>query len=295
MEKLLVVCGPTASGKSSLAVELAQNYEGEVISADSRQVYRGLDISTGKTRSEEMGGVPHHLLDVADPQNNFSAADFKELADKAVADIHTRGKLPILCGGTGFYIQGVVDDAVFPEVEPNKALRTKLSTRNTEELFTELQEKDPRRAAEIDPDNPHRLIRALEIVAELGRVPKLEKKERFDTLHIGLDFPDKELKHRIISRTKKRFESGMIEEAQNLYENGLSLERMRELGLEYGYLADYIDGKIDKQKLFTNIVQGDWQYARRQRTWFKKDERIDWFQPVKERKDIEAEVKIFTK
>ncbi|MEX2369206.1 MAG: tRNA (adenosine(37)-N6)-dimethylallyltransferase MiaA [Candidatus Paceibacterota bacterium] len=293
--KLLVICGPTAVGKSSLAVDLAQKFGGEVVSTDSRQVYRGLNIATGKIAVDEMQNVPHHLLNVADPKENFSAADFKVLADKAVADIQRRGKLPILCGGTGFYIQAVVDDLLLPEVEPNEQLREELSGRTTEELFSELKDKDPRRAKEIDPDNPHRLIRALEIVSELGEVPRLQKRERFNTFQIGLDYTDKELKHRIIRRTKQRFEDGMIEEAQNLYENGLSLERMHELGLEYSELANYIEGKINKEELFTNIVQSDWQYARRQRTWFRKDERINWFNPEKDRKDIEKQVDKFLK
>ncbi|MEX2514986.1 MAG: tRNA (adenosine(37)-N6)-dimethylallyltransferase MiaA [Candidatus Paceibacterota bacterium] len=293
MNKLLTICGPTAVGKSSLAVDVAQEFDGEVISADSRQVYRDLDIATGKITAEEMQGVPHHLLDVADPQEDFSVADFKELADKAVSEIHSRSKLPILCGGTGFYIQAIVDDLVLPDVEPDRTLRERLSKRSTDDLFSELQQKDPRRADEIDPDNPHRLIRALEIVAEIGEVPKLDKKERFDTFQIGLDLPDQELKHRIIRRTKERFESGMIQEAEDLYRNGLSLERMRELGLEYGHLADFIDGKIDKEAVFKNIVQSDWQYARRQRTWFYKDDRINWFNPLEERGDIEKRVEAF--
>lgn len=289
----MVISGPTASGKSTLAVKLAQKFSGEVISADSRQVYRGLDIATGKITTEEMQDVPHHLLDVADPDDDFSVSDYKELADRCIANIHDRGKLPIICGGTGFYIQAVVDDVVFPDVQPNESLRDELSKRSTEDLYTELKEKDPRRASEIDPDNPHRLIRALEIVEELGEVPKLEKHERFDTLQIGLDWPDQELKHRIIRRTKQRFENGMVKESEDLYRNGLSLERMRELGLEYGHLADFIDGKINKEELFKEIVQSDWQYVRRQRTWFRKDERINWFRPEKDKIDIKEKVANF--
>lgn len=279
MNKLLIICGPTAVGKSSLAVTVAKEISGEVISADSRQVYRGLDIATGKITDEEMQGVPHHLLDVADPEDDFSVADYKQLADTVILDIQDRNKLPIICGGTGFYIQAVVDDLVLPDVEPDKDLRQELSKRTTESLYAELERKDPRRADKIDPHNPHRLIRALEIVETLGHVPKLEKNERFDTLQIGLDLPDKELKHRIIKRTKQRFENGITQEAQSLYKNGLSLERMRKLGLEYEHLADFIDGSISKKELFAKIVQSDWQYARRQRTWFRKDERIDWHSP----------------
>lgn len=295
MNKLLVICGPTAVGKSSLAVAVAKEHDGEVVSADSRQVYKGLDIATGKITEEETKGVPHHLLDVADPRDNFSVADYKELADAAVTDIQELSKIPILCGGTGFYIQAVVDDLVLPDVPPNEPLREKLRSRSAESLFAELKDKDPRRAETIDENNPRRLIRALEIIEELGKVPKLDKSQRFKTLQIGLNMPDKELKQRIIKRTKQRFEDGIVEEAENLYKHGLSLERMRELGLEYGHLADYIDGKVNKEELFKEVIHSDWQYARRQRTWFKKDERIDWYNPQKEVKEIGNAIYAFIK
>jgi tRNA dimethylallyltransferase len=278
-DKLLVICGPTAVGKSSLAVDTAKEFKGEVISADSRQVYRGLDIATGKITEDEMDGVTHHLLDVADPQEKFSVHGYKKLADEAVFDTQSRGKLPILCGGTGFYIQAVVDDLAFPDVPPNDDLREKLQKRTTESLYEELKEKDPRRAQEIDENNPVRLIRALEIVAALGKVPELQKQRRFDTLEIGLKRPDKELKQRIIKRTKNRFDRGIIKEAQQLQEDGLPLERMRTLGLEYEHLADFLEDKVSKQELFERIVQSDWQYAQKQRTWFQKNRSIDWFQP----------------
>ncbi|PSO45703.1 MAG: tRNA (adenosine(37)-N6)-dimethylallyltransferase MiaA [Parcubacteria group bacterium SW_6_46_9] len=281
-EKLLVICGPTAVGKSSLAVQIAQQYDGEVVSADSRQVYKDLDIATGKITDEEMAGVPHHLLDVVDPQKRFSVHDYKQRADAAVGEIHDRDKLPILCGGSGFYIQSVVDDMVFPDVPPNKKLRNKLRDRSTKSLYKELKAKDPRRAKQIDENNPVRLIRAIEIVDELGEVPTLEKQQRFDTLQIGLDRPDKELKQRIIARTKERLEDGMIKEARELQINRLSLNRMRDLGLEYEHLADFLEDKISKQELFENVVRSDWQYAKKQRTWFQKDDRISWFHPGRE-------------
>jgi tRNA dimethylallyltransferase len=294
-EKLLVICGPTAVGKSSLAVDIAQQYGGEVVSADSRQVYKYLDIATGKITEKEMQGVPHHLLDVVDPQEHFSVHDYKQHADAVIADIHDRNKLPILCGGSGFYIQAVVDDLVFPDVSPNKKLRNKLRNRPTESLYKELKAKDPRRADEIDENNPVRLIRALEIVDELGKVPKLEKQQRFDTLQIGLDRADKELKQRVITRTKERLENGMIKEVRRLRENGVSLKRLRDLGLEYEHLADFLENKISKQKLFENIVQSDWQYAKKQRTWFQNDDRIAWFHPEEDVSEIMKQVERFSK
>jgi tRNA dimethylallyltransferase len=293
--KLLVVCGPTAVSKTSLAVDIAQQYDGEVVSADSRQVYRNLDIATGKITEDEMQGIPHHLLDVADPQERFSVHDYKRLADEAVFDIQAQNKLPILCGGTGFYIQAVVDDIALPDAPPNEDLREKLRQRSTESLYDELKEKDPRRAEDIDENNPVRLIRALEIVDELGKVPELEKCERFDTLQVGLDRPDKELKQRIIKRTKQRLEYGMIAEAKQLRTDGLSLERMRDLGLEYDHLADYLENKVSKQELFESVVQSDWQYVKKQRTWFQKDDRVEWFHPNNDRRGINKVVDQFSK
>lgn len=156
--KLIVICGPTATGKSDLAVEIARQIGGEVISADSRQVYTDLDLGTGKITKREMRGVPHYLLDVADPKRQFSVARYKKLADKAIRDIQKRNKTPILCGGTGFYIDAVVSGAVLPDVPPNKALRSELARKTDDELFETLKRMDPNRAETIDKHNPVRLV-----------------------------------------------------------------------------------------------------------------------------------------
>lgn len=292
-QKLLVICGPTSVGKSELAVALAKEFSGEVISTDSRQVYEGLDIGAGTITHKEMQGVPHHLLNVADPRERFSVDDFKQLGDQRVHEIHKQDKLPILCGGSGFYIQAVVDDLAFPDVPPNDELREQLKQRSAESLYQELEQKDPRRAETIDENNPVRLIRALEIVEELGKVPKLEKHQRFDTLQIGLERPDKELKQRIIKRTKKRFDRGMIAEAETLRTEGVTLERMRDLGLVYKHLANFLDNKLTKQELFDAIVKADWQYVKKQRTWFQKDDRIVWFHPEQDKHKIIEKVGAF--
>lgn len=291
--KLLVICGPTAVGKSALAVDLAQEFDGEVVSADSRQVYKGLDIASGKITQDNMRGVPHFLLNVATLDERFSVHDYKQLADQRIDEIHDRNNLPILCGGSGFYIQAVVDDLVLPDVEPKPQLREKLRQRSTESLYQELKEKDPRRAQEIDENNPVRLVRALEIVDELGKVPELEKQKRFDTLQIGLDRPDKELKQRIIKRTKQRFERGMIAEVQTLHEKGLSLQRMHDLGLEYEHLANFLAENISKQELFECIIRSDWQYAKKQRSWFQRDNRVSWYHPQDDSSNIFSRVKKF--
>src|SRR3989344_4893017 len=170
-QKILVIVGPTASGKSSLAVRLANKFNGEIISADSRQVYRGLNIGTGKITGQEMRGIAHYLLDVANPRSQFSAAQYKVLADKFIRYIVQKDKLPIVVGGTGFYIDALTGTALFPDVPPNKLLRSKLNKFNKEKLFFMLKKKDPRRASTIDRDNKVRLIRALEIVVAIGNVP----------------------------------------------------------------------------------------------------------------------------
>ncbi len=293
-KKIIVILGSTASGKSNLAVFLAKKFNGEVISADSRQVYKGFDIGTGKITKREMSGVRHHLLDVANPKQVFTVSQYKKLGEKALQGIWQEGKLPIICGGTGFYIQALVDGIVLPQVPPNLKLRKQLEKKSVAELFTILKKLDPRRAKEIDPKNPRRLIRAIEIAKYLGKVPSLAVRPPSDTdiLQIGIDMPDKILKERIEKRLKARIKKGMIEEAVRLNRQGLSWKRMEELGLEYRYLARCLQGKITKEEVVTQLTNEIWQYAKRQRTWFKRDKRIKWFEPQL-KKDVEKFVRKF--
>lgn len=277
--KLLVILGPTASGKSSLAIDLAKQFNGEIISADSRQVYRGLDIGTGKVTKEEMQGVPHHLLDVANPQEQFDVVQFKDMADKAIADIHERGKLPILVGGTGFYIDAVVKNIIPPEVPTNEVLRTRLESKSLEELNALLFEKDPARHAMIDTKNKRRIVRALEIIDEYGSVPPIEAHPQYDTLQIGLRVDEDVLREKITDRLLARIDVGMIEEAKKLHEKGLSWERMDNLGLEYRYLAQLLQNKITHDQFVEKLHTEICRYAKRQRTWFRKDESIQWMEP----------------
>ena len=189
--KVLAIVGPTASGKSALAVRLARRFGGEIISADSRQVYRGLDIGTGKITKREMYGIPHHLLDVADPRQQYSAGVYAKAAQKIVRYIVQKNKLPIIVGGTGFYIDAALGTIVLPEVPPNQKLRKELTKKTSGQLFTMLQKLDPSRAKAIDRQNPVRLIRAIEIAKVLGHVPKhsniLQNVGMFDVLKIGLE------------------------------------------------------------------------------------------------------------
>ena len=225
--KILVVLGPTATGKSDLAVLLAKKYNGEVISADSRQVYKGLNIGSGKITKKEMRGVPHHLLDVISPRTRFSVDAWKRKTEQKIKDIVSHGKLPIICGGTGFYIQSIVDDIILPHVPPNKKLRNELEKKDAQSLFTILQKLDPERAQTIEQHNPVRLVRAIEIATALGAVPPLNKMTRgalatYEFLQIGLTLPDTQLKERIIKRLDARLKKGMLREAQKLHDNGLS-------------------------------------------------------------------------
>ena len=278
--KIIAVLGKTATGKSDLAVLLAQKWGGEVISADSRQIYRGLDLGSGKITKKEMRGIPHHLLDVTSPKKQFSVSEYKNLADKAIGEIISRGKLPIICGGTGLYIDAVLKNIVVPEVPPNKKLRKELEKKTVSQLFTILKKLDSRRAKEIDANNPRRLIRAIEIATALGSIPYLEvQPPSWDALKIGIDLPDEILKKKVHARLLARIKKGMVAEVKNLHKNGLSWKRLESLGLEYKYLALYLQNKITKNEMLLGIEKNTWQYAKRQATWFKRDREIKWFRP----------------
>ncbi|MEX0930155.1 MAG: tRNA (adenosine(37)-N6)-dimethylallyltransferase MiaA [Candidatus Paceibacterota bacterium] len=288
--KLLVLVGPTAVGKSDLAVELALQCNGEVISADSRQVYRGLDIGTGKITEKEMRGVPHHCLDIADPDDQLSVTQYKKHSERAIGDIRSRGKFPILVGGTGFYIQAVIDDVSFPEVPPDEALRARLEQQSPEELFAELQEKDPDRANTVEPGNKRRVIRALEIIEHTGKVPPpVQTESPYDLLEIGVHLDRDILRARIRERLEERLKAGMVEEAQRLHRDGLSYERMIRLGLEYRYLAYYLRGDVKYEEMVERLNISIGQYAKRQLSWFRRDPRIRWYQP-EQREEVREEV-----
>lgn len=275
--KALVIVGPTATGKSDLAVRLAKKLKGEVISADSRQVYKGLNIGSGKITKAEMKGVKHHLLDVADPKKQFSASDYKHLGRQALGEIIKRNKLPIIVGGTGFYIDTLTGRTSFTDVPPNKKLRKRLETKSAEELFALLKDKDPKRAKTIDSNNKVRLIRALEIAAALGSVPQTKpEKLPYDFIYIGLTLGKEVLEKNVLVRLKKRT-PGMITEAKKLHKEGLSWKRMEELGLEYRYLARLLQNKLTKQEFEAELYAEIKKYAKRQMTWFKANKHIRWF------------------
>jgi tRNA dimethylallyltransferase len=298
--KILVVLGQTATGKSDVAVSLAKKFKGEVVSADSRQVYKGLDIGTGKVTKKEMRGIPHYLLDVADPKKKqFSVAQFQKLALKKIKEIIKHRKIPIITGGTGFYIESIINDAQFPVAPVNQAFRKKLEKKSAEELFKMLKKMDPRRAGEIDAKNPIRLIRAIELARAFGKVPEVVRKPRkeYDFLQIGLKLHPEILKAKIKYRLLKRIDLGMIEEIKKLRKKGLSWARLHELGLEYRFVGLYLQKKINREEMIEGLSNAIWQYAKRQDTWFKRDKKIHWFDPSKKSdlKKIESLVKRFLK
>ena len=286
--KIITILGPTASGKSDLAVIIAKKISGEIISADSRQVYKGMDIGSGKITKQEMLGVPHHLLDVANPKRTFTVSHYQKLANRKIAEIINRNKTPIIVGGTGLYIQSIIDGIVLPEVGPNYDLRQKLEKLSVSQLFTKLQKLDPIRAKSIDAKNPRRLIRAIEIATALGKVPKLKTKPSpYEFILIGLNPGEKILKQNIHKRLEKRLKQGMVQEVKELRAAGLSWRRLESFGLEYRFVAQFLQAKITKTEMIDRLEKEIWQYAKRQMMWFKRDGRIKWIaKPVEATKLI---------
>jgi len=274
LPKLIVVEGTTASGKSDFGVELALHYGGEIISADSRQVFRGLDLGSGKITPEETKGVPHHLIDVCDAGSFFSMADFQKLAYEAIDDVISRGKLPFLVGGTGLYVASVCDGYVMSDRMPDLAYRAELEKLTTEELYAMLRESVP--GVEVDSRNRNRVMRLLEKIHDGDDVVP-SKEARYETLRLGVTWDRAVVRQRIDERLDRRIEMGMIEEVKGLLDAGVSEEYMIKLGLEYKFVTQYLRGDyrtLDemKQLLATAIKQ----FAKRQMIWFRRDKEIRW-------------------
>ena len=290
--KIIIILGQTATGKSDLATRIAKRLGGEIISADSRQVYKGLDIGSGKITKKEMRGVFHYLLDVTSPKRQFSAAKYKKLADNKIIKIYKTGKIPFIVGGSGFYIQTIVDGLVLPKVEPNNKLRKELEKKSAKKLFSMLKKLDKNRAKKIEKDNPRRLIRAIEIAKALGKTPKLKTNSEYEALQIGLKLPDKKLKNNIHKRLISRIRRGMISEVKKLHAKNISWKRLESFGLEYRFIARYLQNKIKKKEMLDELETKIWHFAKRQMRWFKRDARIKWFNP-NEVKKIEIEITNF--
>lgn len=285
-EKVIAIVGPTAVGKSTLAVLLAHQFNGEMISADSRQVYRELNIGTGKITRKEMRGIPHYLLDVADPKTQFSVAEYQKLAQQKIDEILSRGKLPIICGGTGLYTDSLLNNTAFPQAPQNPKLRKRLEKKSAAELFALLKKLDPRRAETIDQHNSRRLVRAIEISKDTKCTRKgkrgtdAEGDRAYHVLWIGLTAPREELKAKISMRLFARIRKyRMIQEVRQLHQKGLSWKRMEELGLEYRYISRYLRKMLTKEETLAKLQTEIYRYAKRQMTWFRRNKKIHWFHP----------------
>lgn len=323
MKNILVILGPTSSGKSDISIKLAKKFDGEIISADSRQIFRGMDIGTGKVprskvnpasagqKSKLQGkiqnykipyfsnDVPHYMIDIVSPRTEYNVAKFKRQVEKIIKDILRREKLPIICGGTGFWIKAIVDNVNFPEVKPDWKLRKKLEKYSAEKLFAMLQKLDPQRAKTIDAKNKVRLVRAIEICKTIKKVPKIQNTKygiqntKYKFLQIGIMLPKEALYKNIEKRVLARFTQGMIEEVEKLHsENKLSWKKIQSFGLGYFWIPLYLQNKLSKNELTEKVIQAEKNYAKRQMTWFRRDKRIKWLGTFKE---IENSTKEFLK
>jgi len=284
LPKLIVILGPTASGKTGLAIKLAKRFNGEIVSADSRQIYKEMGIGTVKPSKEETKMVPHHLIGIIFPNQEFNVAIYKKMAIKAIKNIQRKGKLPFLVGGTGLYSQSIVDNIEFPKVKPQKRLRERWEKKSEKELFEIYKRLDPKGAKFIERGNKRRLIRAIE-VCKVTKKPFWQQRKRgepiFDILQIGIKVPKNELKKRVEKRVEKMFRLGLEKEVKNLSKKyGFKIPQMQTIG--YQEWQDYFEGKINKGGVKELIKRHTLQFAKRQMTWFKRDKRIKWIKNCKQ-------------
>jgi len=304
LPKILVIVGPTASGKTALSIKLAEKLGGEIVSADSRQIYRGMNIGTAKppfsptsqrvdtktsvprsNRGTQVSeGIPHHLIDIRNPNEDYSVADYKHDAIKVIHGILKRGKLPILVGGTGLYVKAVVENLDIPKVaakpELRKKLEIELKQKGLGKLFEKLTALDPEAAYIVDPKNPRRVIRALEVALSTGKpftAQRKKKKPLFETEIIGIALPPEKLRERIETRVDQMIQDGLVEETRNLYKKYGRVKALDAIG--YREIIDYLDGKISLEEAIRQIKMNTRHYAKRQMTWFRKDKNVLWIDP----------------
>lgn len=289
MDKLLVIIGPTAVGKTAISIELAKKLSGEVISGDSMQVYKDLDIGTAKIKPEEAAGIPHHLIDIRQPDEAFSVADFQQLARCKIKEINSRGKLPILVGGTGLYVQAVLDEYEFGPTMENQEFRRNMhkiaAEKGPDYLHQQLQKIDPLSAKKLHPNDLRRVIRAMEYYHTTGkRISsnnegyKREQSKRYESAIIGLTMERQLLYQRIESRVDKMMEEGFLEEVKGLLSRGYGADLPSMQGLGYKQLVGYLTGETDLATAISLIKRDTRHFAKRQLTWFRRDPRIEWFQ-----------------
>ncbi|MBE2912742.1 tRNA (adenosine(37)-N6)-dimethylallyltransferase MiaA [Anoxybacillus flavithermus] len=279
--KVVVLIGPTAVGKTKMSIQLAKRLNGEIINGDSMQVYKGLDIGTAKIRQEETEGIPHHLLDIKEPHESFSVAEFQTLARSLIKDITKRGKLPIIVGGTGLYIQSVIYDYQFSDAPSNDLYRQSLERCSPDELYEQLKRIDPLSAERIHPNNVRRVIRALEIYHCTGKTMTEWLKEQkrqlvYNVALIGLTMEREKLYARINQRVDQMIDQGLIEEVKRLYEQGLrDCQAIQAIG--YKELYAYFDGMLTLKEAIEQLKQNSRRYAKRQFTWFRNQMPVQWF------------------
>lgn len=286
-QRIVAVVGPTASGKTALALELAKLFDGEIVSCDSMQIYRGMDIGTAKPTKAEMEDIPHHMIDIAEPSENFSAADYAVRAKAAVADIISRRKLPIFCGGTGLYLDSVLTANEYANTETDSEVRRELLLEaerlGKEALWERLRAVDPESAAASHPNNLKRVVRALEIYLTSG-ITKTEWDSRsrlnpspFDPVIIALDRPREELYERIDKRVDMMLEAGLEAEVRDLIDSGrLPMDSTAAQAIGYKEFIDYFNGRATLSEVADLIKQASRRYAKRQITWFKRDPTVNW-------------------
>ncbi|MBS3949634.1 MAG: tRNA (adenosine(37)-N6)-dimethylallyltransferase MiaA [Peptococcaceae bacterium] len=283
-QQVLVIVGPTAVGKTELTLRLAEELDGEIISADSMQVYRGMDIGTAKASLVERERIPHHLIDVVDPGENFSAADYQRLSRQAVDGIVARGKLPIFSGGTGLYVRAAIDDYNFIEVENNYTVRDSLKQQVREAgldaLYKRLQSVDPRVAQRLHSNDERRIVRALEVYETTGQTLSFWEQQKdvnksvYDAIFIGLNRPREELYARVNLRIEQMIKEGLVDEVKSLVDMGLSFVAQQALG--YKELLPYLEGRLTLEEAKELIKLQTRRYAKRQLTWFRADTRVKW-------------------
>ncbi|KKK39520.1 tRNA delta(2)-isopentenylpyrophosphate transferase [Mesobacillus campisalis] len=284
-QKLLVLIGPTAVGKTKTSIELAAGFNGEIISGDSMQIYKGMDIGTAKIREDEMQGIPHHLIDIKNPEDSFSAAEFQQLVREKIAEIASRGKLPVIVGGTGLYIQSVIYDYQFSDVPSDPDFRLELERtadeKGAEAVHAQLRKVDPESAERIHPNNVRRVIRALEIHHCTGKTMTEYQEQQdaellYDTCLVGLTMDRELLYERINMRVDLMMEQGLLDEVKALYAKGLrDCQSIQAIG--YKELYDYLDGRLGLEDAIENLKQNSRRYAKRQLTWFRNKMNVEWF------------------
>ncbi|MBQ8094299.1 MAG: tRNA (adenosine(37)-N6)-dimethylallyltransferase MiaA [Clostridia bacterium] len=274
MQKVVAVVGTNASGKSDLGVRLALAFNGEIISADSRQVFRGLDLGSGKITEEEMQGIPHHMIDIRDPGEFFSMADFQRLSFELIPQIASRGHLPMIVGGTGLYVDSVLDGYNLSDTEPDLAYRAELEKLSTPELYDMLLKLVP--DTDVTAQNRNRVMRMLERIHDGDSVVPTRSK-KVDSLRLGVSWPRELLADRIEERLIRRLDHGMIEEVQGLLDRGVSPDFLLGLGLEYRYITLYLTGAMpDLNEMHEKLAQAIRKFAKRQMTWFRRCPDIHW-------------------